>query len=573
MHYKSMRSLKELSRLVFYVTCIAIFFVYGCNNTFTSTNLVSTPDKLPTTTMNTAKVNFRILLPDNLRATVMSSPNAEISIFILNYGNATSQFTQLKKQVAIVDNTAEAIFSNVPAGFAIGSIRLNGATKDGFNNFHGTGDLFPNTNTTIDLAASGSQMIPDILANTAYLIASDTALTKIVPVNLSDKLSAYLDKLDATQASDSSSVYSNYKNTLLAEKITSISSGAAHSLAVKSDGSVFIWGDNSSGQIAETTFSQIKKPTYSTYIYNASKVFAGEDCSMAIMSDGTVKAWGNNNSGQIPGPSESYVFPPVTILNLPIIKSLSIGTTHALALSTNENIIAWGSNTHGELGLNRFSSTETPTPIEALPSIISISAGNNYSMALKSDGTVWMWGDNDSYKLGSIATSSSIPIQISGLSSITKISAGFTHCLALDADGTLWAWGSNLYGETGLATTTPFIPLPKQITMANNIKFTSIAAGKGHSLAVSSDGSVYAWGNNSLDEQTETTFPLAPTQIPGLTNINQVVAGSNFSFAIANDGNIWSWGNNQTYQLGKGNNVSSNIPSTTFSKDSILYLH
>lgn len=561
-----MRGRKALSRITFYVICIAVFFVYGCNKTFTPTNFASTADKPPVTAINTAKVNFKILLPNDLRATTLSTPNAEISIFILNYGNATNQFTQLKKKVAIVDNTAQATFSNVPAGFVIGDIHLNGASKDGFNQYHGVGDLFPNTTTTIYLAASGSKMIPDILANTALLIASDTELTKLVPADLTDKLSVVLNDLSAIQASDSSEVYSSYKNTLLAEKITNISSGETHSLAIRSDGSVFIWGDNSSGQIAETAFSQISKPTHSTDVYNASKVFAGEDCSMAIMPDGKVKAWGNNSSNQIAGTAESYVFPPTTIPNLPTIKSLCIGSEHVLALSTAGKITAWGTNTSGELGIGTFSPTEFPAEISNNKSFISVSTGSNYSMALDSDGIVWAWGSNDFFQLGSGITSSSIPLQVPGLSDITKISAGSTHCLALKSDGTLWAWGSNFSGEAGLATTTVFIPLPQQITALSGIRITSIATGKNHSLAVTSDGSVYAWGSNSEGKIGQPATPekpaLAPIPIQGLVKINQVIAGSDFSFAIANDGVVWGWGNNKLYQLGKGNNISSHFPNT-----------
>src|SRR6185503_7429522 len=117
------------------------------------------------------------------------------------------------------------------------------------------------------------------------------------------------------------------------------------------------------------------------------------------------------------------------------------------------------------------------------------------SLALKSDGTVWAWGTGDSGQLGDgnfyttgnhgVAT----PVQVSGLTSVTAIAAGQDHSLALKSDGTVWAWGAGDSGQLGdgnfYTTGNHGVATPVQVSGLTTV--TAIAVGDSHSLALKSD--------------------------------------------------------------------------------------
>lgn len=245
--------------------------------------------------------------------------------------------------------------------------------------------------------------------------------------------------------------------------VVDISAGGSHVLALKSDGSVWAWGMNWSGQLGNGTGGFFQFMNYPVKVYNlsgAAKIFAGGNFSFAIKKDGTVWAWGDNSSyfgnGNFMG---SYI--PVQISNLQGL-SLAIGrNSHNLAISTNGTAYAWGTNWYGELGngTNAFlSSSNFPQQILSLSGIVQVSPGSFYSLALRNDGTVWSWGVNWENQLGNGTTTflSNVPTQVvrdsSGnpLTNIRVISAGYKHSLVIRNDGSVLAWGNNSSGQLGI---------------------------------------------------------------------------------------------------------------------------
>ena len=234
---------------------------------------------------------------------------------------------------------------------------------------------------------------------------------------------------------------------------------------------------------------------------------------------------------------------------------------------------AWGTNSWDELGVSYLTTTSSNTPVQVsgLTGVTAISAGFRFTLALKSDGTVWAWGDNGFGELGNNSNNDSYtPVQVEGsggsgyLTGVIAISAGFHHCLALKSDGTVWAWGDNTYGELGISDTTSSSKTPVQVGSLSNV--TAIAAGGDYfSLALKSDATVWAWGyeaygqlgnNVSTGSNTNTYVPVEVSGSTGtgyLSGITAIAAGYSHSLALKSDGSVWSWGDNTDGELGMGN--------------------
>jgi hypothetical protein len=180
---------------------------------------------------------------------------------------------------------------------------------------------------------------------------------------------------------------------------------------------------------------------------------------------------------------------------------------------------------------------------------------------LKNDGTVWAWGYNPDGQLGNRTYSdSNVPVQVLGLTGVTAIAGGGYHSLALKSDGTVWAWGRNDYGQLGNGTNSDS-NVPVQV--ANLTRVTAIAGGYGYrSLALKSDGTVWAWGYNYYGERGNGTTAASnvPVQVSGLTGVTAIAEGDLHSLALKSDGTIWIWGWTECGQLGDGACVDSKVP-------------
>jgi alpha-tubulin suppressor-like RCC1 family protein len=176
--------------------------------------------------------------------------------------------------------------------------------------------------------------------------------------------------------------------------VVAVAAGAFHSLALKSDGTVVGWGDNT------TTPSGLS---------NAMAIAAGAYHNLALKSDGTVVGWGDNGSGESTIPS-----------GLSNVVAIAAGGWHSLALMGDGTVVGWGDNTYGQ-----------STPPTGLTGVAAIAAGVSHSLALKSDGTVVGWGYNSNGQ-------TNVP---SGLSNVVAVAAGAFHSLALKSDGTVVGWG------------------------------------------------------------------------------------------------------------------------------------
>jgi uncharacterized repeat protein (TIGR02543 family) len=319
------------------------------------------------------------------------------------------------------------------------------------------------------------------------------------------------------------------------ETIVEVSLGSWHSVALTSDGRVFTWGQNTSGQLGDGTTVSRQTPVDITSLfdlYNDEYItnidlggamnFGGH--SAALTSDGRVFTWGDNNYGQLgDGTTTDRLIPKEITYGFSLndgetITQISLGSTHSAALTSDGRVFTWGHNSLGQLGDGTTINSNSPIDITAqfllgeTDNIANISLGTSFSSAISINGQVFTWGYRDSGQLGNGATGngmSSTPINITNNfallpgENVNSITLGGAHAIALTSHGNVFVWGRNNSSQLGDGTTTNKYK-PFKITTFFNFNFgeviTDIDLGYEHSIAVTSDGRVFTWGDNNYGQ-------------------------------------------------------------------------
>ena len=248
--------------------------------------------------------------------------------------------------------------------------------------------------------------------------------------------------------------------------MTAIAAGASHTAALKNDGTVWAWGLNDYGQLGDGTWTERHAPVQVVQVSGLTSITAiaaGAGHNVALKNDGTIWAWGNNSNGQLGDGSATSSNIPVQVrglsgMSIGTVTAIAAGYDHTVVLKNDGTVWAWGNNATGQLGNGNIQPSSTPVQVNGLSGVTAVAAGFGHTMALKSDGTVWAWGNNYKGQLGNgltngVAIDSATPVAVSGLSGVTDIAAGYEGSVALKGaltgDGTVWAWGSNVYGQLG----------------------------------------------------------------------------------------------------------------------------
>jgi len=248
---------------------------------------------------------------------------------------------------------------------------------------------------------------------------------------------------------------------------------------------------------------------------------------------------------------------------------LATGRFHSLALKPDGRVWAWGLNTDRQLGDGTNTNSAQPVAVQGLPTgtFVTVAAGLYHSMALHGDGSLWAWGRNDWGQLGSTVGNGPMQVVFPTLNNqtvkVAAMDAGAGFSVALDTDGRVWAWGTNgdcQLGNGGVAGSA----VPAQVTKDDSQPLTgvvAIAAGLHSVLAVREDGTVWAWGDNTngllgIGDGVNTDRCRAvsiPLALGGSTAVPVDVAmGSDHSLLLLSDTTLMAWGNNSYGQLGTG---------------------
>ena len=326
------------------------------------------------------------------------------------------------------------------------------------------------------------------------------------------------------------------------------------------------WGRNSSGQLGVNDTTHRSTPV--TTILggtNWKSVDCGSDHTAAIKTDGTLWLWGYNTDGQLGVNDTIWRSTPVTtILGGTNWKFIACGFTHTSAIKTDGTLWTWGYNSYGQLGVNDITSRSTPvTTILGGTNWKSVSCREGNTAAIKTDGTLWTWGRNDRGQLGvndNIARSTPVTTILGG-TNWKSVSCGGYHTSAIKTDGTLWLWGFNNNGQLGVNNTI-FRSTPVT-TILGGTNWKSVDCGGGNTAAIKTDGTLWTWGYNFYGSLgvNNTTYRSTPvTTILGGTNWKSVSGGSFHTSAIKTDGTFI---NDDSVSTTISNSAYTNIVATS----------
>lgn len=375
-------------------------------------------------------------------------------------------------------------------------------------------------------------------------------------------------------------------------RVISLWGGARDSIALKADGTVWTWGMNDCnpgnalgggvcGKLGDGTQTtrrvpvQVHGPGDVGYLASVKAVMAGEHENYALKSDGTLWAWGGNFVGQLGDGTFTNSLLPVQVSGLTTVKSLGGRGYHNLAVKSDGTVWAWGWNSRGQLG----HATPTPCPaplagtcssvpvqVDGISNPLSVTGGGFFSLALMPDRTLLAWGANESGQLGDgTYQDRPAPVPVSSvLRNVVQVSAGWKHAVALTADGRVWTWGDNTNGEIGNgSTSTTGVYVPFQVPGLSNM--IGVSAGDRYTAALKADGTVWTWGYNvfgQLGDGTTTDRP-TPAKVEGLAHVVYLAARDYHTMVIKAGGSVWAWGSGENGELGDNGSADAKRPVQT----------
>ena len=335
---------------------------------------------------------------------------------------------------------------------------------------------------------------------------------------------------------------------------------------------LFTWGRNDLGHLGDNTTTQRGIPV-TTFAGGTTwkQVASGGYHTAAIKTDGSLWVWGRNNRGQLGDFSNTNRSTPVTTFaGGNDWKQVTCGGFHTAAIKTDGSLWTWGFGNNGQLGTNDTTNRSTP--------VTTFAGGNNWkqvsmsnrcrhSAAIKTDGTLWIWGNGNNLGINLFgdANSRNTPVTtFVGGNNWKQVSVGYEFTAAVKTDGSLWTWGRGTEGQLGdnnaITRSTPVT------TFAGGNNWKSVACS-GHTAAIKTDGSLWTWGYNNSGQlgTSNTTWRSTPvTTFAGGNNWKQVTCGNRHTGAIKTDGTLWVWGSDDFNALGTNGAGNRNTPVTTF---------
>lgn len=298
--------------------------------------------------------------------------------------------------------------------------------------------------------------------------------------------------------SSSNTVYRTPQQVGTDSDWSKISAGNSHCLAIKKDNTLWAWGRNNDGQVGVgSTTTIFTSPQQIGNDNDWVMICAGDEYSFAIKNDGTLWAWGDNTNGQLGNNTVTDSNVPVQIGNENDWAWVSAGTSHTLALKNNGTLWAWGNNSDFKFGVNTPSSSNVPIQIGTDHDWKMVKAARDHSIGLKTGiSNLWVWGGNVS---GQHADNTNIgknsPTEILSSGAIKTIAKAHQNTIFIkDSDNSLWTSGGNSSGQLGNGNNdAKNVPVNE---FSSSTNWLIVDSKISHTVAIKSDGTLYAWGAN-----------------------------------------------------------------------------
>jgi alpha-tubulin suppressor-like RCC1 family protein len=373
-------------------------------------------------------------------------------------------------------------------------------------------------------------------------------------------------------------------------RVVQVSAGGGLATARKEDGTVWGWGSadllgNGNNGVPYGTMVRAMN-TNGTLFNGVASISNGVEHTLALKSDGTVWSWGGNFYGEL-----GLGFASSTLTGLPYpqavrdaagntftnVVAVSGGWRYSMALKADGTVWSWGAKGSGQLGnpLPNVPDRSVTTPVSvltvagpALSGVTQIAVREGNGMALRNDSTVWIWGSGAFGRLGDGIRNSSAPVAQrlndsngAAISGVRQVANGFSHSLVLMNDGTAFAFGDNVYGELGDGSSNNERLWAVIVKDANGNPFGNIAsiqAGEDCTAFLRTDGTVWMTGRNNrgqLARSTATVSVSTPMQVffadgTPLTGVTQIAVFDTTVIVLRNNNTVWGWGGNQSGELG-----------------------
>ncbi|GAB3587863.1 hypothetical protein GCM10027345_39140 [Hymenobacter daeguensis] len=337
---------------------------------------------------------------------------------------------------------------------------------------------------------------------------------------------------------------------------------AAHILATQTNGTLWSWGRNGRGSLGDGSRTDSTIPVQVGSSNTWSRVAAGGFTSAADQTDGTLWMWGGNEYGQSGDPT-------LTLAKIPVptqVGTAANWTTPAATTSTSMGLRAdnslwtWGSDYIGLLGDGPLANRQTVARIDSPATYIHLSGNSIHVLALRADSSLWAWGDNQFGQLGDGTTTARLAPTSVSASHWKQLATSGNNSLAIRADGTLWGWGDNTYGQLGDGTTTQ---RTQPVQVGTDRDWKQVVCATGPTLALRTDGSLWAWGGPGLfgnGSSSSGSNQRTPLRIGTVTTWAQLATSGGHVLALRTDGSLWAWGNNTVGELGDGTTTYRSTP-------------
>jgi alpha-tubulin suppressor-like RCC1 family protein len=326
--------------------------------------------------------------------------------------------------------------------------------------------------------------------------------------------------------------------------ISKYSVGSSSVAAITLDGNAYIWGRNTNNRLSLAANTTRAFPQKVDSLQNFQTIAAPVGDFGCGIKDNSVYCWGVNTNGQLGDGTTTAHISPTIVPGLTNAQDVGVGYDYSCAL-TNGDVYCWGSNAYGQLGDGTNTQRTSPTKITTLSGISELKVFYGHACALKS-GELYCWGKNN---YGNLGDGNSIyrnyPVKFGTLNNVSEFSSTNETGCAIQ-DGNVYCSGSSQYGTIGgcrFGVSGMYSPL--QVKGISNA--TKLAGGNSHMCAIS-DGDVYCWGGNTVQQSSQLNLPnyAMPSKISGLPNpVDDIFSSSmiNTTCASAN-GNIYCWGDN-----------------------------